>query len=155
MESVLDQILETWRTNNRINLLLIDRISDEGMKCTLSKRGGRDDRMSGLLVRLPGTDRRCSASVREIAPVFGCGAEHRGRRRIDAREELPEIGMLDRPERKREAPGDVTAQAEHTSSRQLETHQDLGDRVAEEQTTTAAGGPHPQPLSREWERGWG
>lgn len=32
----------TRRTNNRINLLLIDRISDEGMKCTLSKRGGRN-----------------------------------------------------------------------------------------------------------------
>ncbi|HEX9945817.1 MAG TPA: DinB family protein [Thermoanaerobaculia bacterium] len=38
----LDQLLEAWRTNNRINLFLIDRISDEGMKCTLSKRGGRN-----------------------------------------------------------------------------------------------------------------
>jgi uncharacterized damage-inducible protein DinB len=41
MEDALEQILETWRTNNRINLFLIDRISDEGMMCTLSKRGGR------------------------------------------------------------------------------------------------------------------
>ena len=37
-----DDVLEAWGANNRINLLLIDRISDEGMACTLSKRGGRD-----------------------------------------------------------------------------------------------------------------
>lgn len=42
MEPFLDQLLETWRTNNRINLFLIDQISEEGMKCTLSKRGGRN-----------------------------------------------------------------------------------------------------------------
>jgi uncharacterized damage-inducible protein DinB len=39
---VLDQLLEAWRTNNRINLFLVDHISAAGMKCTLSKRGGRD-----------------------------------------------------------------------------------------------------------------
>jgi len=39
---VLDELLEAWRTNNRINLYLIDHISDDGMRCTLSKRGGRD-----------------------------------------------------------------------------------------------------------------
>jgi uncharacterized damage-inducible protein DinB len=39
---MLEQMLETWRTNNRINLYLIDRISDDGMKCTLSRRGGRN-----------------------------------------------------------------------------------------------------------------
>lgn len=39
---MLDEITEAWRTNNRINLFLIDNISDEGMKCTLSKRGGRN-----------------------------------------------------------------------------------------------------------------
>jgi uncharacterized damage-inducible protein DinB len=39
---MLDAILEAWRTNQRINLFLIDRISDEGMACTLSKHGGRD-----------------------------------------------------------------------------------------------------------------
>ena len=38
----LDQILEAWRTNNRINLKLIDAIGKEGMKCTLSTRGGRN-----------------------------------------------------------------------------------------------------------------
>ena len=39
---MLDELIEAWRTNNRINLYLIDRISDVGMRCTLSKRGGRD-----------------------------------------------------------------------------------------------------------------
>ena len=36
-----EELIEAWRTNNRINMLLIDRITDEGMSCTLSKRGGR------------------------------------------------------------------------------------------------------------------
>jgi uncharacterized damage-inducible protein DinB len=37
-----EQIIETWLINNRVNLMLLDAISDEGLKCTLSKRGGRD-----------------------------------------------------------------------------------------------------------------
>ncbi len=36
-----DDILEAWRTNNKINLYLIDEISKEGMLSTLSTRGGR------------------------------------------------------------------------------------------------------------------
>ncbi|MDJ0972854.1 MAG: DinB family protein [Planctomycetota bacterium] len=39
---MIDAILETLRTNNRINLMLFDAIDDEGMQCTLSKRGGRN-----------------------------------------------------------------------------------------------------------------
>lgn len=39
---VVEQILEAWRTNHRINLYLIDRITDEGWHSTLSTRGGRD-----------------------------------------------------------------------------------------------------------------
>jgi len=39
---VEEQLLEAWRTNHRINLFLIDAISEEGMACTLSKRGGRN-----------------------------------------------------------------------------------------------------------------
>ncbi len=35
------ELVEAWQTNNRINLLLIDQISSEGMSATLSKRGGR------------------------------------------------------------------------------------------------------------------
>ena len=42
MQDAVGQLLEAWRTNNRINLFLIDKISDEGMKCTLSTRGGRN-----------------------------------------------------------------------------------------------------------------
>ena len=41
-EGMADDILEAWRTNNRINLLLLEHISAEGLRCTLSKRGGRD-----------------------------------------------------------------------------------------------------------------
>lgn len=37
-----EQLLEAWRVNNRINLYLIERITDEGMKSTTSTRGGRD-----------------------------------------------------------------------------------------------------------------
>ena len=39
---MLNEILEAWRINNRVNLLLIERISDEGMRCTLSARSGRN-----------------------------------------------------------------------------------------------------------------
>jgi len=40
--SLSEQILEAWRINQRVNLRLIERISDAGMRCTLSQRGGRD-----------------------------------------------------------------------------------------------------------------
>jgi uncharacterized damage-inducible protein DinB len=39
---MIEQMLEAWHTNNRINLFLLDRISDEGLRYSLSKRGGRD-----------------------------------------------------------------------------------------------------------------
>jgi uncharacterized damage-inducible protein DinB len=39
---MIDEILETWRINNRVNLLLLENIGDEGMQCTLSQRGGRN-----------------------------------------------------------------------------------------------------------------
>lgn len=38
----MDDLLEAWRTHNRINLYLFDRITDDGMRSTLSTRGGRD-----------------------------------------------------------------------------------------------------------------
>jgi uncharacterized damage-inducible protein DinB len=38
---MMDQILEAWRVNHRINLRLIEKISDEGLRATLSRRGGR------------------------------------------------------------------------------------------------------------------
>ena len=36
-----DQLLDTWQINNRMNLLLMDNITDAGMQKTLSTRGGR------------------------------------------------------------------------------------------------------------------
>ena len=36
-----EQLLETWRINNRMNLLLLDNITDTGLQKTLSTRGGR------------------------------------------------------------------------------------------------------------------
>ena len=35
------ELVEAWRTNCRINALLIDQVKDAGMPCTLSTRGGR------------------------------------------------------------------------------------------------------------------
>lgn len=36
-----EQLLDTWQINNRMNLLLMENISDTGMEKTLSTRGGR------------------------------------------------------------------------------------------------------------------
>lgn len=36
------ELLTAWESNNRINLFLLDHISEEGLRCTLSSRGGRD-----------------------------------------------------------------------------------------------------------------
>jgi uncharacterized damage-inducible protein DinB len=36
-----DQLLDAWNINNRMNLLMLDNISDAGMQKTLSTRGGR------------------------------------------------------------------------------------------------------------------
>lgn len=36
-----DQLIEAWRINNKMNLLFIDNVDDNGMQKTLSKRGGR------------------------------------------------------------------------------------------------------------------
>ncbi len=40
--AALDDLVEAWETNQRIHLLLLDDISDEGLAATLSTRGGRD-----------------------------------------------------------------------------------------------------------------
>ena len=40
MNDILEELLEAWRTNNRINLFLIDTIEAAGMQATLSTRGG-------------------------------------------------------------------------------------------------------------------
>ncbi len=38
----VDEIVEAWRINNRVNIRLIEHIGDAGMGCTLSTRGGRN-----------------------------------------------------------------------------------------------------------------
>ncbi len=37
-----EELREAWMTNHRINLALLNAISDEGLSATLSTRGGRD-----------------------------------------------------------------------------------------------------------------
>ena len=39
---MLDQVLDTWQINHRVNLTLLDGIDEAGLRCTLSARGGRD-----------------------------------------------------------------------------------------------------------------
>jgi uncharacterized damage-inducible protein DinB len=39
---MLNQLVESWRINNRVTLKLIEALSDEALHATLSKRGGRD-----------------------------------------------------------------------------------------------------------------
>ncbi len=39
---MLTQLLDAWRINNRANFLLLDKISEAGLRSTLSTRGGRD-----------------------------------------------------------------------------------------------------------------
>ena len=36
-----EQLIEAWGTNNKMDLLFIDNVDDEGMQKTLSTRGGR------------------------------------------------------------------------------------------------------------------
>ncbi len=42
METLHEQILETWNTHHRIMLMFLENLPDEGYRATLSKRGGRD-----------------------------------------------------------------------------------------------------------------
>jgi uncharacterized damage-inducible protein DinB len=40
MSELADELVEAWRTHNRINLFLLERISDEGLACSAGPRGG-------------------------------------------------------------------------------------------------------------------
>lgn len=42
LHPLTEELSEAWWTNQRILLHLIDETPEEGMRCTLSKRGGRD-----------------------------------------------------------------------------------------------------------------
>jgi uncharacterized damage-inducible protein DinB len=39
---MLEQLVETWQINQRVTLGLLDALSDDDLKATLSTRGGRD-----------------------------------------------------------------------------------------------------------------
>lgn len=39
---MLEQLVETWRINTRVTLKLIGALSEDALRTTLSKRGGRD-----------------------------------------------------------------------------------------------------------------
>lgn len=41
-DQTVEDLVETWETNQRIHRLLLEAISDEGLAATLSTRGGRD-----------------------------------------------------------------------------------------------------------------
>ncbi|MBT8395389.1 MAG: hypothetical protein HKO65_04630 [Gemmatimonadetes bacterium] len=78
----MDDVLEAWRTNNRINLLLFDQISDEGMRTTLSKRGGRD-------------------VARQFAHIHDVRVYHLEKRAKDLAVGLPVFRSKDHPDRSR------------------------------------------------------
>jgi uncharacterized damage-inducible protein DinB len=39
---MLEQLVEAWQINHRVTLKLLDALSDDALKATLSTRGGRD-----------------------------------------------------------------------------------------------------------------
>jgi uncharacterized damage-inducible protein DinB len=39
---MLEQLVEAWQINHRVTLKLLDALSDEALRATLSTRGGRD-----------------------------------------------------------------------------------------------------------------
>lgn len=40
-DTLLEQVVETWRVNHRVTRKVLDAVEDAGMGCTLSTRGGR------------------------------------------------------------------------------------------------------------------
>ncbi len=40
MSELADELVEAWRVHDRINLFLLERISDEGLACSSGPRGG-------------------------------------------------------------------------------------------------------------------
>ena len=42
MDAVLENIVEGWQINHRVTLKLLESLSEEALRATLSKRGGRD-----------------------------------------------------------------------------------------------------------------
>ena len=91
----MEGFVEAWRTNNRINLFLFDAISDEGMRCTLSKHGGRD-------------------VARQFAHLHDVRVDHLARRAKDLADGLPVFKSKEHPDRDKvrealEASGEAVA----------------------------------------------
>ncbi len=42
MNPLIDQSIDTWRINNRINMMILEELGPDALECTLSKRGGRN-----------------------------------------------------------------------------------------------------------------
>jgi len=78
VDLLLAQLIEAWRTNHRINLYLLDRISDEGMTCTLSTRGGRN-------------------VTRQFAHLHNVRVWHLEARAPDLAQKLPRFATQDEP----------------------------------------------------------
>ena len=84
-ESPIDEIMiarlrEAWRTNHRITRFVLDKTSDEGLLCTLSKRGGRN-------------------VARQFAHLHDVRLSHLERRAKDLSEGLPKFASKDTPSR--------------------------------------------------------
>ncbi|HEX2202584.1 MAG TPA: DinB family protein [Longimicrobium sp.] len=80
--ALLDDLLEAWRTSHRITLFLLDHVSDAGLRCTLSKRGGRD-------------------VARQLAHLHNVRVEHLRNRAKDLAEDLVSFETRDSPGRER------------------------------------------------------
>jgi len=39
---MVEQLVESWQINHRVTLRLLEALSDDALKATLSTRGGRD-----------------------------------------------------------------------------------------------------------------
>jgi len=80
MDVPFSELVEAWRTNGRILERLIDAVDDEGMGCTLSKRGGRN-------------------VVRQLAHLHNVRLYHLEKRAKDLAEGLEKFGTKDEPGR--------------------------------------------------------
>ncbi|MCX6641130.1 MAG: hypothetical protein NTW14_11755 [bacterium] len=76
MSTLSSQILETWRIHQRITLLFLENVPEEGFKATLSQRGGRDvaRQMAHVhnvrVVRLTSFSKKIGNPVKEFAADY-------------------------------------------------------------------------------------
>ena len=42
MSPLIQQSIDTWQLNNRVNMMVLEEMTPETLECTLSKRGGRN-----------------------------------------------------------------------------------------------------------------